>query len=96
MKAYPITDSELSQLATIGISSVVCFSFAAGLLGVAIDIQKDLAIAIDVPAAARGFWDAIRIAAFIGALVFAIFGGILIYRGRTRVADIKKNTIFDQ
>lgn len=94
MKSYPITDSELTQLATIGIISVVCFSLAAGLLGIAIDIQKDLALAIDVPAAARGFWSAIRTSTFIGSGIFAVFGGFLLLRGHARVTDIKKSTFF--
>ena len=95
MKAYPITDGELNQLATIGIISVVCFSFAAGLLGVSIDIQKDLALAIDVPEAARGYWGAIRTATLIGSVVFAVFGGFLLLLGHTRRAGIKKSTFFD-
>src|SRR5262245_64863939 len=45
MNTYPITEGELGELFNIGLIAAVCFSLSTGLVGFAIDVHKDLALA---------------------------------------------------
>ncbi len=95
LRAYPITEHELSGLAALGVFAGMAFSIAAGLLGFAIDLHKDLSITADVPLKEAVFWGTIRIVAFGLAIILAISGGYLLHRGNTKLTRIKEETTFD-
>ena len=94
LKAYPMTEGELHALAALGIAGTVAFSLAAGFLGFALDLHKDLAMASDVPESAAAFWGAVRVMSFVGAVAMAIVGTGCIVAGHVKVSNIKKETTF--
>ena len=95
LKAYPITEHELSGLAALGVFAGLAFSFASLLLGFAIDLHKDLSITADVPDSARIFWGTLRVVAFVLAVILAAAGAYLLHRGNTKLDRIKDETEFD-
>lgn len=95
MKAYPMTESDLDDLAGLGFGATVAFALASFMFGLAVDLQKDLSLATDTPAEAQAFWSAVRIMAMVVAVVSALVGGGLIVRGHTKLNRIKRDTTFE-
>lgn len=92
MKEYPLTEGELNELAGLGLLATACFSLAAGAFGFAIDVSKDVAFATDLPATAVTFWETLRGVALALAGVLTLCGGGFVWRGRSRLSAIKRET----
>lgn len=97
MKGYPVTESDMRELATVGIVATVCFSLAGIAFGLAIDIHKDLMLATpDVSESAMGFWSGLRLVCFIGTGLLVLLGAGLAWRGHSRIGEIKRQTTFNE
>lgn len=92
MKEYPLTESDMRDLAQTGLLSGVSFSIGSGMLGFALNISKDMAFASGLPERVAGFWSAVWWACVIGAAIFYAIGAAGVMRGRTRLAEIKGET----
>lgn len=96
IKAYPITDSELTQLQGIGVVTAACFSFGSGMLGFALNLHKDLSLAgPDVPANAFRWWDGLHYGLGAGGVALVVIGVCAFFWGKTRVRAIKAETVLD-
>ena len=96
MKAYPITEGELSQILGIGLLATICFSVGAGFLGFALDVTKDLSLAPELPPAVTGFWEAAQTTSWIaGGVLFVVGVGFLIRRHMV-LNGIKNQAIFPE
>lgn len=94
MKAYPLDEFQLQDLARLGTAAAFCFSIAGACLGFGVNLYKDLAIATGVSAEVAATWGTIRYASFVIGIIFALIGVFLFRAGHTRVEDIKKKTRF--
>lgn len=92
MREYPLTEGELNELAALGIGATCCLSVAGAMVGFALDVAKDVALADTAPATVRSFWNGVEIAGWVGGAVFALAGLLLILRGRSRLRKIKSET----
>lgn len=94
MKAYPLTEEQIENLAGLGLLATLCFSGAAGVFGFAIDLDKDLSIAVGVPAEKMAWWSAVSSGSFLLSGALVLIGLFLLYRGHSKYAKIKANTEF--
>ena len=92
LKEYPITEGELTALATIGAVATLCFSVASALFGFAVTVTKDIAFASTLPDSILTFWGTLRIGAFIGTGIFVLFGIVFIVVGKSKISAIKRET----
>jgi hypothetical protein len=95
VKEYPITESEMHELKSLGMIATVCFSLASGIAGFLIDLQKDLSLSQGAPEKAVSFWTGVWWASAFAAVSFAAAGGWAIYKGSSRVEEIKNETEHD-
>jgi hypothetical protein len=93
VKAYPITESELSELGTLGGFSTLFFSLASALVGFGGNMFLDLYLSSPPPNISPG-WKIGMIAVFLIAALFAILGGFLIWKRYTKIGGIKLRTAF--
>jgi hypothetical protein len=94
MKGYPITDGELGQLFGIGALATVSFSIAAGLLGFAIDVTKDMAFSPDLPEAVITHWGAMKTLSLWACAALALVGAGFVLWGHSIIGRIKNQTEF--
>lgn len=92
MKEYPLTEGELNELAYTGGFGTLFFSLAAFLLGLWIDVSKDIALSPEVSEAERAFWNAVKVGCLIGAAVAVLIAVLMFWRGYHRLSQIKKET----
>lgn len=95
MKAYPITEGELSTLFSIGLGAAICFAFASASLGFAVDLHKDLAFSPDLSESIQAFWQNIQIVAWALMVVFFVAGCAFLFWGKNKLSEIKSGTTFD-
>jgi hypothetical protein len=93
VKAYPITEAELSEIGTLKGLSTFCFSLssaAAGFGGNMIVSFLSASSANDMDE-----WKKISILAVIAfAVIFSSIGAYLTYKGNTKIAEIKGQASF--
>jgi len=94
MKAYPLDEFQLQDLARIGTAAAFCFSISGACMGFGTNLYKDLAIATGVSKEIIATWVAIRYVSFVVGSIFAAVGFYLFKTGHTRVEDIKRHTTF--
>jgi hypothetical protein len=94
LKAYPVTDGELSQVFGLGNWATACFSIGAGLFGFALDVSKDLAMSHELSEKSKIFWETVNTGSYISFGVFFIIGISLLIMRHGKVKEIKKETIF--
>ena len=92
VKAYPVTESELSNMFLLQAGSTVCFSLATFFAGIWLNVAQGLALASGVPAAKIAFWSGLEIAFGAGTILFAVIGFCLVCFGRHKVSQIKGET----
>lgn len=96
MKAYPITENELSELQGIGVGAAASFSVGSGLIGFSINLAKDIALAgTGVPVATVGFWGKIEYGTGALGVGLLVVGVVAFFFGKSRVRAIKAETEFD-
>jgi hypothetical protein len=93
VKAYPITESELSELGTLGGFSALFFSLASALVGFGGNIFLDLFLS-SAPSEISPGWKIGIIAVFLISAVFAILGAVLIWKGHTKIGKVKRESAF--
>lgn len=94
MKEYPLTQSELYGLASLGALTTGCFSVASGLLGYASSIAKDIAFfGSNIPETALNHYALARDLSLYGSLGLFAIGVALMGVGGIRVRQIIKETI---
>ncbi len=96
VKYYPITEGELIELQGIGILATTCFSLGSAMIGFAVSVHKDLALATpDVPTSPLHWWDGMHYGILAGGVLLMCVGiGAFVF-GKTRVKTIKDETEFD-
>jgi len=94
MRAYPLSELDLKDLARIGSEAAICFSLAGAAFGFAVNLVKDLSIATGVSSEVAATWGTIRTVCFIASAGFALAGIYLFATGHRRVEDIKRQTSF--
>ncbi|MGE0372654.1 MAG: hypothetical protein AB7Q01_12265 [Gammaproteobacteria bacterium] len=94
MKAYPITESELGDLAKIGILAAIAFSVATGFFGFGINILKDISLNEGISIDTKTFWQFMSIGSFVISVIALAIGIGLVRYGRTKIANIKAETEF--
>lgn len=82
------------MLSVINGIAALCFSIGTGLLGLSVDIQKDLLLASEVPANAETLRDLVRPALLWGAGIF-YFLGVVTFFWRRATLDIIKKEVAD-
>jgi hypothetical protein len=92
VKAYPVTEDELSSLGLLQATTTAVFSLSSGLGGFWISIKQNLAFADKVDPSIRSYWEAMGFAAGCVAIFLFVVGGALIYLNFTKVGKIKKGT----
>jgi len=95
MKAYTVTEDQLNSLGALQLSATFCFSLASILATFWIGVRQDVAFNGPSNDAGRQWWEGLATGAGFGALLLLILGGILMWRGRTTVSKIKRDTIHD-
>lgn len=95
MKAYPITEGELEGLGLLQATSTASFSLASFLASFWLSVRQGIAFADKTDPKVSAFWDGVASMAGWGALALAIIGAALIWRGHTKVGQIKKGTQHD-
>jgi hypothetical protein len=95
VKAYPITESELSEIGTLRGLSTFCFSVSSALLGFGGNMFVSYLSAPSEPIRNNSTdWKTGIISALGVALVFLLIGAFLMYKGHTKIADINRETLF--
>ena len=94
MKAYPVASIELWGLGGIGLAASLFFSAAASLVTFSIDTQKDLDLAKGIDAAVIAFWDAARLFAMGGGIIFLVLGLAFVAGGSFYIRHILTRTTF--
>lgn len=95
VKAYPVTESELSNLGLLQAGSTACFSLATFLIGIWLNVAQGIALQTGAPATEVAYWTALRIAFLIGGLLFAVVGLGLVVFGQHKIRQIKNETAHD-
>lgn len=95
VKAFPITESELNEVAAAKRIAAVCFTIAGALFGFAMNLNKDMQFANSLPEKVTSFWNAIWYACLIGSGITSLLGIWLWLRGHNRLAEIKREARFD-
>lgn len=96
LKAYPITEAELSRLSGIGYWATACFSISGFLGGFSLDLFKDLALVGGVAAAPAKLWGYIQNLSAVLAVIFLLLGIGLFFLRKKSIDEIKKQTEFDR
>src|ERR1700730_15791517 len=84
VKAYPLTESELNELSTLGGFSALFFSLATALIGFGGNMFLDLYLS-SPPSDISPGWKIGMITVFLFAAGFAILGGLLMWKGYTKI-----------
>lgn len=92
MKAYPITEDELETLGLLQAGSTASFSLASFLGSFCLSVKQGIAFADKSKPSAQQWWDGIATGAGWFALALALLGAYLIWRGRTKIGKLKKDT----
>lgn len=95
VKAYPLTEDDLTRLGLVQGGATFFISLAGVLLGFWLNITQSIAFSSSTPQAIITFWDGLRIASLVTALVSALLGGLLAYSGWSTIGRIKNETTHD-
>jgi hypothetical protein len=95
MKAYPLTEDQLHQLAHLGTVSTVSFALASGFLGFALSTYQNTSLANDISSEKIAEWSVIMYFCFFLAAFFYIIGIVFKYIGHSRLGKIKSQTTFN-
>jgi hypothetical protein len=93
VKAYPITENELSELGTLGGFAGLFFSLASAFVGFGGNIFLDLYLS-PPPSEISAGWKIGMFAVFLTAAIFVILGAILVWKRHTKIDKIKRECIF--
>lgn len=94
MKAYPLTDGELSHVFGLGNWATVCFSIGTLFLGMAVDVTKSLAMLNGFKESAKIFWEIFSNGCYLASIFLFLFGIILMFIRSGKIKEIKKEAIF--
>ena len=95
MKYYPLSKGDIRFLTVSNALTSICFAVAAACATFSLDVERDFAIASNVPPAAVAKWGGYEVAAGILAFVLFIVGaGFWIWR-ELALRAIEEETQFD-
>jgi len=94
MKAYAITNGELSQVFGLGHWATLCFSLGFGFGGIALDITKEIFIQQALPETTKAILNTVNYGSYIASGFFILVGIVLMCMRYGKVKEIKKETIF--
>jgi len=96
MKAYPITEGEMSDLFALSWKATISFTFAGACLGFSIDLVKDIALSSGLTKMVAIISIGASIASVGMAVLLCFVGGHYLSKRGTRFDEIKEDTEFDE
>jgi hypothetical protein len=93
MKVYGVTENELRTLTAINLGIAVLFSIGSAMLGMALDLHKDILLVDPVPAKAAILVSHVQPGLWIGAAFFYVTGAVAMYLRGGFIKTIKKETV---
>lgn len=94
MRTYPVMESELHELAWIGVGATAAFSLGLSSLGFAVDLARDMAFAPEMPRTVLSLWQGVLVGAGVFSFSCMIVGAILFLYGKRKIKNIKDETRF--
>lgn len=91
MRIYGVTENELRTLTAINLGIATLFSVGSAMLGMGMDLHKDLLLATDLPPKAEILKPTSTIL-FLGCALFYIVGFIAVWMRRGFIETIKKES----
>lgn len=94
LKVYALNESQLSELGLLKGLSTICFTLAGGLFGFGVNLFINVELATPAPQV-RTTWYVIAACALVASVALAGTGILFTCKGHTKLAAIKRDTIFD-
>lgn len=95
MKAYTVTEDQLENLGILQFSSTFVLSLSASLFTFWIGVHQNVAFSDGKNQAAERWWQGLATGALVAAILLLAVGCALIFRGKSTVGKIKRDTIHD-